>query len=252
MFLRFILAGLAMSFMASAALAAPTQQAIQDKFKTMLPDVIIKDVTKSPIQGFYQIQVDSGKVFYISEDGKYLIQGYLFQLDSNTPKNLTLDSEEKFVANLINNLDRSKMVIFPAKGNKPITHVTIFTDTSCPYCHKLHQGVPALNEKGIEVRYLAFPREGIASRGFDELQKVWCSDNQLEAMNQLMQEIPVKSVKKCDAPIVEQYVLAQKIGIRGTPAIILANGRIIPGYQPANQLASEALAAGSSAQVVAK
>lgn len=243
MLLKKVLLGLAVSFAVFSSLANATEKTVEAKFKTMLPEVIVKEVVKSPIQGFYQIQVDSGKVFYMSEDGKYLIQGYLFELNDKTPKNLTLETEEKFVANLINNIDKSSMVIFKAKDNQPKTHVTIFTDTSCPYCHRLHESVPALNERGIEVRYLAFPREGFASRGFEELQKVWCSDSQQEAMNQMMQEIPVKSVKKCNTPIVEQYVLAQKIGIRGTPAIILANGHIIPGYQPSAQLINEALAA---------
>lgn len=243
MLLKKVLLGLTVSLAVFATLANAAEKTVENKFKTMLPDVVVKEVSKSPIQGFYQIQVDSGKVFYMSEDGKYLIQGYLFELNDKTPKNLTLETEEKFVANLINNIDKSSMVVFKAKDNQPKAHVTIFTDTSCPYCHRLHEGVPALNERGIEVRYLAFPREGFASRGFEELQKVWCSDNQQEAMNQLMQEIPVKSVKKCNTPIVEQYVLGQKIGIRGTPAIILENGHIIPGYQPTPQLINEALAA---------
>lgn len=248
MLLKKVLLGLTVSLAVFTSLANAAEKTVENKFKTMLPDVVVKEVSKSPIQGFYQIQVDSGKVFYMSEDGKYLIQGYLFELNDKTPKNLTLETEEKFVANLINNIDKSSMVVFKAKDNQPKTHVTIFTDTSCPYCHRLHEGVPALNERGIEVRYLAFPREGFASRGFEELQKVWCSDNQQEAMNQLMQEIPVKSVKKCNTPIVEQYVLAQKIGIRGTPAIILENGHIIPGYQPTPQLINEALAATPSAK----
>lgn len=246
MLLKKVLVGLAVSLAVTVNIASAAHDTVKNKFNTMLPDVIIKDVVKSPIQGFYQIQVDSGKVFYMSEDGKYLIQGYLFELNDKTPKNLTLAAEEKFVADVINKLDKSKMVVFKAKDEQPKTHVTIFTDTSCPYCHRLHEGVPALNARGIEVRYLAFPREGFSSRGFEELQKVWCADNQQEAMNQMMQEIPIKSAKKCNAPIVEQYVLAQKIGIRGTPAIILENGHIIPGYQPTPQLINEALEAATN------
>lgn len=245
MLLKKMLAGLALGIVATMSVAAPVPQDVQNKLKAMLPpDIVIKNIQESPIADIYQLQIDGGKVLYMTKDGKYLLQGYLFELvDKKEPRNLTLEAEEKFVANLINSIDRSKMVIYPAKDNKPLAHVTIFTDTSCPYCHKLHQGVPTLVKHGIEVRYLAFPREGFASQGFEQLQKVWCADDKQNAMNQFMQQIPVKSAKKCDSPVIEQYVLGQKIGIRGTPAIILANGRIIPGYMPIDELVKEALAA---------
>lgn len=247
MFLKKIIASLVLLVIVSISLADPsTTQEINDRFSKLFPDIIIKSVEKSPIPDFYQIQLDSGKIFYVSKDGKYLMQGYLFEVDGKEPKNLTLKSEEKFVADLVNNLDKSKMIIYPAKDNKPKTHITIFTDTSCPYCHKLHQGIPELVQAGIEVRYLAFPREGFASRGFDQLQSVWCADDKIDAMNQFMREIPVKSAKKCDNPIIEQYVLGQKIGVRATPTIVLENGRIIPGYMPIPELINTTVASSSS------
>ena len=41
--------------------------------------------------------------------------------------------------------------------------------------------------------------------------------------------------------VAKQYQLGQMIGVNGTPAIVLANGKMIPGYQPAPQLAKIAL-----------
>ena len=249
MFLKKFLFGAVVSLVAFTNVTYASENAVRDKFKAMLPDAVINNIAASPVADFYQIQVDSGKVFYMSKDGKYLLQGYLFDLSNKEPKNLTLAAEEEFVAKLLSGIDRSKMVIYPAKG-APKASITIFTDTTCPYCHRLHQEVPMLNANGIEVRYLAYPREGFASKGFEELQKVWCADNKNEAMDQLMSETPVKSIKKCNNPVIEQYVLGQKIGIRGTPAIILQNGHIIPGYQPANQLISEALKAAEQAKTL--
>ncbi|MCY1180224.1 Thiol:disulfide interchange protein DsbC [compost metagenome] len=48
---------------------------------------------------------------------------------------------------------------------------------------------------------------------------------------------------QCENPVEKQYQLGQMIGVQGTPAIVLANGQLIPGYQPAPQLAEAALAA---------
>ncbi len=42
--------------------------------------------------------------------------------------------------------------------------ITVFTDITCGYCHKLHQQMKEYNDLGITVRYLAFPRQGLASQ----------------------------------------------------------------------------------------
>ncbi|HCL3986751.1 TPA: thioredoxin fold domain-containing protein, partial [Pseudomonas aeruginosa] len=41
----------------------------------------------------------------------------------------------------------------------------------------------------------------------------------------------------------KQFQMGQMVGVQGTPAIVLANGQLLPGYQPAKQLAKLALEA---------
>jgi thiol:disulfide interchange protein DsbC len=44
---------------------------------------------------------------------------------------------------------------------------------------------------------------------------------------------------KCETTVLDENIkLAEKLGIRGTPAIILPNGSIIPGYKDADSLIS--------------
>ncbi|MNG22971.1 Thiol:disulfide interchange protein DsbC precursor [compost metagenome] len=118
----------------------------------------------------------------------------------------------------------------------------MFTDTDCGYCQKLHSEVPELNRLGVEVRYVAFPRQGLQSPAYKELVSVWCAKDRQGAMNlaKTRQEVPAA---ECDNPVAKQYALGQMIGVSGTPAIVLANGKLIPGYQPAPQLAKLALEA---------
>ena len=40
----------------------------------------------------------------------------------------------------------------------------------------------------------------------------------------------------CQNNVAQQYELGQSFGINGTPALILPDGRLIPGYQPAAAL----------------
>src|SRR5690606_8655531 len=50
------------------------------------------------------------------------------------------------------------------------------------------------------------------------------------------------SAASCEDPVAEQYSLGSRLGVQGTPAIFFANGRLLPGYKPAQQLAAEAIA----------
>ena len=42
---------------------------------------------------------------------------------------------------------------------------------------------------------------------------------------------------ECDNPVADHYALGQKVGVTGTPAIITSDGRLLPGYMPAENLA---------------
>ena len=96
----------------------------------------------------------------------------------------------------------------------------------------------------MEVRYVAFPRQGLGSTGDEQLQAVWCSSDRRAAMDKMADGKDVKAAK-CVNPVGKQFQLGQSIGVNGTPAIVLESGQVIPGYQPAPQVAKLALAAGS-------
>ena len=112
----------------------------------------------------------------------------------------------------------------------------MFTDVTCFYCQKLHKEVPALNKRGVEVRYLAYPRAGVGSAGFNQLASAWCADNPQETLTQLKNKQSVPEKVCADNPIAAQYQLGQELGVRGTPAIVTQDGQMIPGYQSADDL----------------
>lgn len=233
-----IVVALALSLVSSIGVAADPDQAIRNTLKAVDPELPIEAIAESPMTGLYQVQLSGGRQLYASEDGQFLLQGYLFQVKNGKPVNLTEAAETKGVAKLIDAIPVSEMVVFAAK--EPKTHITVFTDTDCGYCQKLHSEVPELNRLGVEVRYLAFPRQGMGSEAAAELSNVWCAKDRQAAMNMAKTRHSVPEAK-CDSPVAKQYALGQMVGVSGTPAIVLANGKIIPGYQPAPQLAKIAL-----------
>ena len=96
--------------------------------------------------------------------------------------------------------------------------------------------MPELNKHGIEVRYLAFPRAGIGSPSADKLVSAWCSDTPGETLTELKNGGSVEARQCADNPVADHYRLGQQMGVNGTPALVLANGELIPGYRPAADL----------------
>jgi thiol:disulfide interchange protein DsbC len=221
--------------------AADPDQAIRATLKAVQPDLPIEAISESPMTGLFQVHLKGGRLLYASADGQFLMQGYMYQVKDGQAINLTERAESKGIAKEIDAIPLSDMVVFAPK-EKAKTHITVFTDVDCGYCQKLHSEVPELNRLGVEVRYIAFPRQGVGSHGYNGLVSVWCSADRQAAMNKAKsrQELPPAN---CNNPVAQQFKLGQEVGVQGTPSIILTNGQMIPGYQPAPQLAKLALEA---------
>ncbi|MBN7818362.1 bifunctional protein-disulfide isomerase/oxidoreductase DsbC [Bowmanella yangjiangensis] len=190
----------------------------------------VSSIEPSPVPGLLQALTSRG-LFYISQDGKYLVHGRVFNLN-NEMINETEMTLGVVRAAGVKKFDDS-MVEFKAKDEK--YKVTVFTDTTCGYCRKLHSQIDDYNDLGITVRYLAFPRGGVNSEGYKDLLSVWCADDPKKAMTEAKAGKNIAS-KTCASKVSEQYDFGQQIGINGTPAIILEDGTLIPGYQPPTSL----------------
>jgi thiol:disulfide interchange protein DsbC len=235
-----ILAAAALALASTFAVADPAaEQAIRKTLDTLKLEVPVESVASSPFNGLYEVKLKGGRVLYASADGQFVMQGYLFQIQDGKPVNLTEKTERQAIAKTINGIPVAEMVVYPAIGQTK-SHITVFTDTTCPYCHKLHAEVPELNRLGIEVRYVAFPRQGLGSPGDEQLQAVWCSKDRRASMDKMVAGETIKA-PKCANPVTNQFEMGQSIGVTGTPAIVLQNGQMIPGYQPAPQVAKLAL-----------
>jgi thiol:disulfide interchange protein DsbC len=235
-----IIAAAAIALVSTLAFADDAaEQTIRKSLANLQLDTPIESISASPMAGLYEVKLKGSRVLYASADGQYIVQGYLFELKDGKPVNLTEKAERLGVSKLINGIPVAETVVYPAIGETK-THITVFTDTTCPYCHKLHAEVPALNKAGIEVRYVAFPRQGLGSPGDEQLQAVWCSKDRRAAMDRMVDGKNIQA-PKCDNPVTKQFEIGQSIGVNGTPAIVLADGQLIPGYQPAPQVAKLAL-----------
>lgn len=213
------------------------QNKVQDNLTRVNPDYKVRSVEPSRLAGFYNVQLENGPLIYVTEDAGYFFAGELYQIADERVVNVTEQDAARARAGLVKEFNIDEMIIFSPKA--PIqtkTHITVYTDVDCFYCQKIHQEVPELNAMGIEVRYVAYPRAGIGSESYKRIVSAWCADDQQTALTKLKNRERIPMVD-CDNPVTKQFDLGKRMGISGTPAIILEDGGMIPGYRPARDLA---------------
>jgi len=216
---------------ASASAADSTSDTVQSRIEEAVPELSGSVITATPIPGLYEV-MQGGQVNYISADGRYLIQGDMF--DTVTELNLTEGRREAARKAAIDQVSESSMIIFRPANVK--YSVSVFTDIDCGYCRKLHRQIAEYNALGIQVRYLSFPRNGPGTMGWFKAENVWCAGDRNKALTQAKSGAAVNS-NGCDStPVAEHYELGRVLGVRGTPAILTQSGELIPGYVEPDEL----------------
>lgn len=210
--------------------ASADPNAIRQSLKQALPGMEPDSIQPTKIKGVYEVMFGP-KLFYVSEDGDYLIQGSL--IDVRARQDLTEPRIAEARAALLSKMGVPKMVVFKPSKAKHVAYV--FTDIDCGYCRKLHSEIKQYLDAGIEIRYLFFPRAGEGSDSFKKAVTVWCSENRNEALTKAKKGEPLPP-RSCDNPISQHMVLGTQLGASGTPMIVTEKGSILPGYIPASKL----------------
>lgn len=223
-----------LAFFLSGSVAANSVDEIKQRLVKQIPELSDAKVSATPIAGLYSVQ-QGAFVFYTSADANYVLRGDLLSLSDQ--RNLTEEAQQSFRVSVLKRLSEKDTINFVPEKAKPSHTITVFTDVDCPYCHQMHQMVPKLLEAGIAVRYVMYPRAGIDSPSYQKTVHAWCQRANKAELDQLMKggAAPAK-LMTCAHPIKQQFELANELGLQGTPSIILADGRLIPGLAPFDEL----------------
>ncbi|MFT6791777.1 MAG: thiol:disulfide interchange protein DsbC [Cellvibrionaceae bacterium] len=235
----------------SASATASEIPSIEKLSKTIIPrlqaarpELSFSDLEVTPVKGLYKIKVNNQTAF-VSSDGSHLISGEMYQVQPSGLVSLQereRQSEEVAFeprrAKMLQAVPREDLLIYSPEGRAK-GHVYIFTDIDCGFCRRLHSQMPEFLAKGIEVRYLAFPRAGKDSVSARKLASAWCAEDPKSTMTEFKsgKNVPLNDCE--NNPVADQYALGQQVGVRGTPAIILQSGKLIPGAVSPDYLAKE-------------
>jgi thiol:disulfide interchange protein DsbC len=213
------------------------KELISAKLENILPaDAVIESIEPSVFDGIYKVYYGDLQPIYVSQDGNFFIYGDMYQINSNRIINITNEETKSRRVDLLSSISSNELIIFKSKNE--ISAITVFTDVDCGYCRKLHSQISEYNKVGITVKYAAFPRSGIGTQTFTRMVGAWCADDPKKVITDLKNDKKL-NLDFCDGqPIAKHYVIGQKLGISGTPAIITPDGELIPGYVSPEELLS--------------
>lgn len=214
----------------------PEPSVITQRLSRLLPpETPVSEPEATPMPGIYEVSAN-GRIIYLNDAGRYALVGDIIDLETGTSITELKRVAER--ARRISDFPIEDKIVFAAEGEE-LAYIDVFTDTTCPYCRKLHNEIPQLQAAGISVRYLPFPRGGRKSKGFQELSAVWCDGDPVQGMHMAKtnQVIP-NNDGSCEAgnAVPAGYQLGIDLGVKGTPAIVLPDGRMISGYRPHKNL----------------
>ena len=203
--------------------------------------LVAVDVQLSPIAGLFEVEAKGGVFLYVQgADCRHFIVGDLYERRGDQLVGLTqvkrAAKQRERLRNAMAKVSVDDMIVFAPKSATRAV-VSVFTDTDCGYCRKLHALMDDYHALGIEVRYLAFPRAGVNSLTYDKMVSAWCAEDSKAALTALKRGDRIPS-KTCVNPVSEQYAIAQEVGLTGTPAIVLEDGTVLPGFLEADALAA--------------
>ncbi|MFS4412793.1 bifunctional protein-disulfide isomerase/oxidoreductase DsbC [Providencia sp. T47] len=221
-----LLAAACIASFTSTVYGATEEKVIRDTLEKY--NMVVEVIKPSPIVGLNVVETSTG-VVYITDDGKYLLQGPIYDMSGKNPVNISNQPLLKKVEAL-----KDEMIIFKAPQEKYV--VTVFTDISCGYCKKLHESVDELNRQGVTVCYLAYPRQGADSDVGKKMASIWCNGLQQKALTQAFKGEDVAIIDDCKIDLSKHMSVGNLFKVTGTPAIILPDGQMLPGYMKPDAL----------------
>jgi thiol:disulfide interchange protein DsbC len=225
---------LAHTAQAQETAATPQSEITTAMFELTGQNIAADSITESPMQGVYQVDL-GGRIVFVSKVGEHLLLGDVF--DTQRRVSLSEEIKQAKALSIIEDIQESEMIVFEPEEIKRT--ITVYTDVDCPYCRKLHKEVPTLVENGVKVRYLWFPRSGVNTPSYDKAVSIWCAEDQQTAMDDAKLNNKIVDMSCNPNPVASQYASGQRVGVRGTPTIVVDDGTIIGGYLPAKSLLAD-------------
>jgi thiol:disulfide interchange protein DsbC len=228
-----VLHKLAVAILPLAALlpriADASEAAIRQAFQSKIPEVTVESVSRAPMPGLYEV-VANGQIFYTDEKVNFIFRGTLFDARTAELRNVTLARNAELAARLL--AKSTDNAIKRVRGNGRRVLYT-FEDPNCGYCRQQQKELLKITD--ITIYTFLWPI--LSPDSIEKSKAVWCAKDRAKAWDDLMTRgVVPQNDGKCETPLDKNMELARRFGAQGTPALYLADGRMLGGYVPAEKI----------------
>jgi thiol:disulfide interchange protein DsbC len=221
--------GAAPQFDANASELAAVKQLIESKF----PGAAVTNVARSPYFGLYEAQFDD-RMIYTDAKVSYVVVGAIF--DADTKQNLT-DARLRQLNRVAWDQLPLDLAIKKVKGNGA-RKLAIFSDADCPYCKRLESEMTKLDN--VTIYTFMFPIAQLHPDAARKSALIWCAPDRSKAWDEWFASGKLPNNKgDCATPLAKTAQLGQKYRISATPTLVFADGTMVPGAIPLDQLENE-------------
>jgi thiol:disulfide interchange protein DsbC len=193
-------------------------------------------VVPGPLPDIWEVDArKGGKVYPIYMDCtlQYVFHGQFIRLsdmqDVTSLRYMDLNRVD------VSSIPLKDAIVLGKKGSA--RRIIVLTDPTCPYCIKLHAELKKAIAKDAEVAFyvMPYPRNMTDKATYQKCLELVCSKSaKLLDDAYSGKQLPPPSCKS-DA-VFETMQLAQRIGVQGTPSMILPDGRLVSGFRDADTL----------------
>ena len=189
----------------------------------------IDEISKTPMNGLYEVRVNESDIFYTDAEGNFLLQGNL--IDTRAKRNLTEERIEKLSAIDFDALPL-KDAFTQVRGNGK-RKMAVFEDPNCGYCKRFERDLQKVNDVTIHTFLIPI----LSADSVEKSKNIWCAKDKGKAwLDWMVREQPAAKAS-CDTAALERNLaFSKKYKITGTPTVFFADGSRVPGAIGAPQI----------------
>lgn len=190
-----------------------------------------------PITRAVTFEGHEDEVTYMSENGRYVIRGTLFDTWTGKIVQSLADVQQTMQGLDLARYGMTEADVAPFTWGKGRAVVSLFVDPHCPYCAQLFDQMRADPALADQYTFKIYTVAYLGDQSVKSVNALSCTPDKAQALDRLMAHdtrwMQTAQVPPCPTdPAVKRMMLAQALGITGVPFLIGPAGGMSKGNPP--------------------
>lgn len=207
----------------------PELTSLIGRLQALYPSTRFGEIRPTPWPGVFEVAMGAN-LAYVDASGQYFLFGHLY--DMKAQHDLTAERKDTLARIDFNALPLADAIKdVRGRGSRALA---IFSDPDCPHCRRLEAELKGLSD--VTIHTFLMPIASLHPQARAKAIAVWCATDRLGAWQALMTRDQVPPSADCAHPVDRNVALAERLGVTGTPTLVAADGRVLPGAASAEQI----------------